>query len=66
MLTSNTNITNTLLPTSITGITNGTGGLAMFGGAGLVGYIIGFAMKKILKWLLIGRIFWIPISKICV
>jgi uncharacterized membrane protein (Fun14 family) len=25
-----------------------------FGGSALVGYIIGFALKKIIKWLLIG------------
>jgi uncharacterized membrane protein (Fun14 family) len=31
-----------------------TGGLIPFGGSALVGYIIGFALKKIIKWLLIG------------
>jgi len=31
-----------------------TGGLVPFGGSALIGYIIGFAFKKILKWLLIG------------
>ena len=30
------------------------GGLIPFGGSMLVGYCIGFALKKILKWLLIG------------
>src|SRR5215813_6404938 len=50
-----TNITNSTLPsvnTAITGLT--TGGLIPFGGSALVGYIIGFAIKKIIKWILIG------------
>jgi len=37
---------------ALTGLT--TGGLIPFGGSALVGYIIGFAIKKIIKWLLIG------------
>src|SRR5215469_4858223 len=50
-----TNITNSTLPsanTAIVGLT--TGGLVPFGGSALVGYIIGFTLKKIIKWLLIG------------
>jgi uncharacterized membrane protein (Fun14 family) len=54
-ISATTNVTSTL-PTAttaaITGLT--TGGLIPFGGSALVGYIIGFAIKKIIKWLLIG------------
>lgn len=49
-----TNATNTL-PTATTAVAGlATGGLIPFGGSALVGYIIGFVLKKILKWLLIG------------
>jgi len=50
-----TNATSTLpaaTTAAITGLT--TGGLIPFGGSALVGYIIGFAIKKMTKWLLIG------------
>ena len=41
-------------PTAIAAITELTsGGLATFAGSALVGYIIGFALKKIVKWNLI-------------
>jgi uncharacterized membrane protein (Fun14 family) len=44
----------TTSPTPIAAITELTsGGLGTFAGSALVGYIIGFALKKILKWILI-------------
>ena len=47
-----TNTTSTL-PTATTAMAGlATGG--PFGGSTLIGYIIGFALKKIIKWLLIG------------
>ena len=46
--------TNSTLPTATTAVTGlATGGLIQFGGSALVGYVIGFALKKIIKWLLI-------------
>lgn len=52
-----TNATGTLPTTTattaaITGLA--TVGLVPFGGSALVGYIIGFTLKKIIKWILIG------------
>ena len=55
LVTAATNITNNTLPTASTAMAGlATGGLIPFGGLALVGYIIGFALKKIIKWLLIG------------
>lgn len=55
----NANITATSFPTStttaataLTGLTSG--GLVPFGGSLFAGYVNGFALKKIIKWLLIG------------
>jgi uncharacterized membrane protein (Fun14 family) len=48
-----TNVTSTL-PTTATIGGLASGGLIPFGGSALVDYIIGFALKKIIKWLLIG------------
>ena len=49
-----TNATSNILPTTITTTTAGlTGALVPFGGSALMGYIIGFALKKIVKWVLI-------------
>jgi len=51
-----TNATSTLLPTTTTTTTTTaglTGALIPFGGSALVGYIIGFALKKIVIWVLI-------------
>ena len=46
------------LPTSTAAVATigglGTGGLIPFGGSALVGYCIRFALKKIIKWILIG------------
>ena|SRR5215469_1096128 len=48
--------TNVTLPTASTTAMAGlaTGGLIPFGGSALVGYCIGFALKKIVQWILIG------------
>ena len=48
-----TNATSTL-PTTATIGGLAIGGLVPFGGSALVGYVIGFTLKKIIKWLLIG------------
>ena len=49
-----TNTTSNILPTTTTITTAGlTGALIPIGGSTLVGYIIGFALKKIVKWVLI-------------
>jgi len=48
-----TNTTSTL-PTATSALGLAPGGLVPFGGSMLVGYIIGFAFKKIVNWLLIG------------
>src|SRR5215831_7461236 len=44
----------TLFTAASTTSFTGSGILLPFAGSALVGYIIGFALKKILKWLLIG------------
>ena len=33
-----------------------------FAGSGLLGYAMGFALKKILKWILIIVVFWLGCS----
>jgi uncharacterized membrane protein (Fun14 family) len=45
-----------ILPTTAAATIGGlaSGGLIPFGGSALVGYILGFVLKKIIKWLLIG------------
>jgi uncharacterized membrane protein (Fun14 family) len=55
LATAATNVTSTL-PTTAAATIGGlaSGGLIPFGGSALVGYIIGFALKKIIKWLSIG------------
>src|SRR5215472_14473224 len=55
LATAATNVTSTL-PTTAAATIGGlaSDGLIPFGGSTLVGYIIGFALKKIIKWLLIG------------
>ena len=45
-----TNATNSVLPTTSTAMS----GLVPFAGSMLAGYCIGFALKKVVKWLLIG------------
>jgi hypothetical protein len=55
LATAATNVTSTL-PTTAAATIGGlaSGGLIPFGGSALVGYIIGFALKKIIKWLLVA------------
>src|SRR5215467_11885129 len=49
-----TNATSTLLTATMAVTGLATGGLIPFGGSAFIGYCIGFALKKIIKWLLIG------------